>query len=271
VISVPHMPLNHVSRRGRDLQPVDCGQRAPGAGDDLLLVAVAVVAAVAAVVAAIVLATTVVATTVGLDLGLAVAIVMVAVTQFLGVVRVGRLGSLGGLVGLVDLIGFGRLVGLRSVVVGVVGWLRSRSGAEDDWGHRAGGRAWAGAALGDVPGAVEAGPGGRDQRASRDATGMDEGCGAAGDKERSPATRRLIDFAAGPAATATQRAEAAEVRRAMDDLTEDQRDILIRRFVLDQSLEDVAAGTGRRVGAIKSMQHRALATLARRLPGREMA
>jgi DNA-directed RNA polymerase specialized sigma24 family protein len=57
----------------------------------------------------------------------------------------------------------------------------------------------------------------------------------------------------------------------MDDLTEDQRDILIRRFVLDQSLEDVAAGTGRRVGAIKSMQHRALATLARRLPGREMA
>jgi RNA polymerase sigma-70 factor (ECF subfamily) len=81
------------------------------------------------------------------------------------------------------------------------------------------------------------------------------------------------DFASAddPAATATQRADAAEVRRAMDDLTEDQRDILIRRFVLDQSLEDVAAGTGRRVGAIKSMQHRALATLARRLPGREMA
>jgi RNA polymerase sigma-70 factor (ECF subfamily) len=74
-----------------------------------------------------------------------------------------------------------------------------------------------------------------------------------------------------PAATATNRVEAEEVRRAMDELTEDQREILIRRFVLDQSLEDVATGTGRRVGAIKSMQHRALATLSKQLPRREMA
>jgi RNA polymerase sigma-70 factor (ECF subfamily) len=73
-----------------------------------------------------------------------------------------------------------------------------------------------------------------------------------------------------PAATATGRVEAGEVRRAMEQLTEDQRDVLIRRFVLDQSLEQVAAGTGRRVGAIKSMQHRALATLAKQLPGREI-
>jgi RNA polymerase sigma-70 factor (ECF subfamily) len=74
-----------------------------------------------------------------------------------------------------------------------------------------------------------------------------------------------------PAATATQRVEAEEVRRVMEDLTEDQRDVLIRRFVLDQSLEQVAAGTGRRVGSIKSMQRRALATLAKRLPGRDTA
>jgi RNA polymerase sigma-70 factor (ECF subfamily) len=71
-----------------------------------------------------------------------------------------------------------------------------------------------------------------------------------------------------PAASAAERVDAEEVRRAMDHLTEDQRDVLIRRFVLDQSLEQVAAGMGRRPGSIKSMQHRALATLARRLPAR---
>ena len=58
---------------------------------------------------------------------------------------------------------------------------------------------------------------------------------------------------------------AGELRRAMAELTEEQQDVLVRRFVLDQSLEQVAAATGRRVGAVKAMQHRALATLGRRL------
>jgi RNA polymerase sigma-70 factor, ECF subfamily len=58
---------------------------------------------------------------------------------------------------------------------------------------------------------------------------------------------------------------AAELRVAMEELTEEQRDVLVRRFVLDQSLEQVAAATGRRVGAVKAMQHRALAALSRRL------
>ena len=39
----------------------------------------------------------------------------------------------------------------------------------------------------------------------------------------------------------------------MVHLTEDQRDVLIRRFVLDQSLEDVASTTKRTVGAVKSL------------------
>ena len=58
---------------------------------------------------------------------------------------------------------------------------------------------------------------------------------------------------------------AGELRRAMAELTDEQQDVLVRRFVLDQSLEQVAAATGRRVGAVKAMQHRALATLGRRL------
>jgi RNA polymerase sigma-70 factor (ECF subfamily) len=54
-------------------------------------------------------------------------------------------------------------------------------------------------------------------------------------------------------------------------LTEDQRDIVVRRFVLDQSLEDVAATTGRTVGAVKSMQRRALETLRRALRPKRVA
>lgn len=67
------------------------------------------------------------------------------------------------------------------------------------------------------------------------------------------------------------RIRAAQMRVAMEELTEEQRDILIRRFVLDHSLEDVAAATGRTVGAVKSMQHRALATLERILAAEAVA
>ena len=59
--------------------------------------------------------------------------------------------------------------------------------------------------------------------------------------------------------------EARRVRNAMVHLTEDQRDVLIRRFVLDQSLEEVAATTTRSVGAVKSLQHRALDAVRRAL------
>ena len=75
--------------------------------------------------------------------------------------------------------------------------------------------------------------------------------------------------AADPEQIVLSRLRGAELRRALDRLTGEQRDILIRRFVLDQSLEDVAAGTSRSVGAVKSLQHRALAALERRLAGEE--
>ncbi len=46
-------------------------------------------------------------------------------------------------------------------------------------------------------------------------------------------------------------------------INEDQRDVLLLRFVADLSLEEVAAAKGRRVGAVKAMQHRALASVRR--------
>jgi RNA polymerase sigma-70 factor (ECF subfamily) len=82
-------------------------------------------------------------------------------------------------------------------------------------------------------------------------------------EERLPVT--VAVSSADAAEMAASRLAAAELRVAMEDLTEEQRDVLLRRFVLDQSLEQVATAMGRRVGAVKALQHRALAALERRL------
>lgn len=50
---------------------------------------------------------------------------------------------------------------------------------------------------------------------------------------------------------------------ALQQLTEEQREVVVLRFVADLPLEEVAELTGRTSGAVKSMQHRALAQLAR--------
>jgi RNA polymerase sigma factor (sigma-70 family) len=54
-----------------------------------------------------------------------------------------------------------------------------------------------------------------------------------------------------------------ELLRAMGRLTPEQREVVALRFVADLSLEDVARITGRTTGAVKAMQARGLASLAR--------
>jgi RNA polymerase sigma-70 factor, ECF subfamily len=77
------------------------------------------------------------------------------------------------------------------------------------------------------------------------------------------------DTAPDAAELAASSLAAGELREAMAALTEEQRDVLVRRFVLDQSLEQVAAAMRRRVGAVKALQHRALAALEKRLGRQE--
>jgi len=55
------------------------------------------------------------------------------------------------------------------------------------------------------------------------------------------------------------------LRSLLERLSPDQRDVLLLRIVADLALEDVAVALGKRRGAIKSLQHRALATLRRQL------
>ena len=56
--------------------------------------------------------------------------------------------------------------------------------------------------------------------------------------------------------------------RAMDlvaQLTDDQQDVLILRFIGELTLSEVAAALGKSTGSVKSLQHRALSSLARLL------
>lgn len=55
------------------------------------------------------------------------------------------------------------------------------------------------------------------------------------------------------------------LHRMLGWLSPDQRQVLLLRIVADLPLEDVATALGKSVGAVKSLQHRALATLRRAL------
>ena len=59
-----------------------------------------------------------------------------------------------------------------------------------------------------------------------------------------------------------------ELVAALARLTSDQREVVVLRFVADLSSNAVAELTGRSVGAVKALQHRALDALAGLLPPR---
>lgn len=52
-----------------------------------------------------------------------------------------------------------------------------------------------------------------------------------------------------------------DIATLLDELTEDQRDVVLLRTVADLSLEEVADVMDRSVSAVKALQHRALAAL----------
>lgn len=67
----------------------------------------------------------------------------------------------------------------------------------------------------------------------------------------------------GPQALAEQNEELAELTRAMAGLNEEQRLVIAGKFVETMSNAEIAALLGKTEGAVKSMQHRALRSLAR--------
>lgn len=66
-----------------------------------------------------------------------------------------------------------------------------------------------------------------------------------------------------PQALAEQNEELAELAQAMARLNEEQRLVIAGKFVENMSNAEIAAWLGKTEGAVKSLQHRALRSLAR--------
>jgi RNA polymerase sigma-70 factor (ECF subfamily) len=76
--------------------------------------------------------------------------------------------------------------------------------------------------------------------------------------------RRLAPVAPAPSAMQPEPLD-PELEAALGQLTPDQRDVVVLRFVADLPLDAVASLMGRNVGAVKALQHRALARLQAQL------
>lgn len=68
----------------------------------------------------------------------------------------------------------------------------------------------------------------------------------------------------GPDREIDVRLDCEELRRLLDDLTDDQRQVIYLRFMANLSIQEVALRLGRSEGAVKALQHRGLQSLARR-------
>ncbi len=56
----------------------------------------------------------------------------------------------------------------------------------------------------------------------------------------------------------------AELRSVLETLSDDQRDVLLLRIIGGLTLEETAAATGKRVGAVKALQSRGVAAIRRK-------
>lgn len=92
----------------------------------------------------------------------------------------------------------------------------------------------------------------RYRRSGRDPVPLSEGLEAEGSH-------------ADPFAAAAGNLDRAAVRAALGSLTEEQRQVVVLRFIEGWDVDEVAQAMGRKPGAIHALQHRALAALQRAL------
>ena len=82
--------------------------------------------------------------------------------------------------------------------------------------------------------------------------------------ELEAATHRATEDV-GPETVAVLRDDLAAVARALEDLTEDQREVISLRFFAGLSAREAAEAMGRQEGTIRGLQFRAIAALRRSL------
>jgi len=84
-------------------------------------------------------------------------------------------------------------------------------------------------------------------------------------RQHLPLDEALVEGEADPTAEAERRLAARQVRAALRELSMEQKDVILLKFLEGMSNQQVADALGKTVGAVKSLQHRALAALQRRL------
>jgi RNA polymerase sigma-70 factor (ECF subfamily) len=84
-------------------------------------------------------------------------------------------------------------------------------------------------------------------------------------RQHLPLNENLVNGDDNPVMTVDRALAAAEIREALQRLSPDQRRVIALKFLEGMSNQDVALVMGKSVGAVKSLQHRALATLQRQL------
>ncbi|MCU1579079.1 MAG: polymerase sigma-70 factor [Rhodoglobus sp.] len=71
---------------------------------------------------------------------------------------------------------------------------------------------------------------------------------------------------------ALERLGEASAVQLLDDLPEDQRNVMVLRILGDLTIEQIAEVVGKRAGAVKALQHRALQSLRKKVsPGRTLS
>jgi RNA polymerase sigma-70 factor (ECF subfamily) len=91
-------------------------------------------------------------------------------------------------------------------------------------------------------------------------------------RQHLPLPEQLVDRDMDPASMAEDRLTADTVHQALNHLTPDQRQVISLKFLAGLSNNEVAHVMNKPVGAVKSLQHRALAALQRQLlPAKEKA
>lgn len=78
----------------------------------------------------------------------------------------------------------------------------------------------------------------------------------------------IVSYDPGPEEIAEQLASREDLRRAMATLTDEQQHVLAMRYGREMPIQEVARALGKTEGAIKQLQARAIAALARKMaPG----
>jgi len=80
----------------------------------------------------------------------------------------------------------------------------------------------------------------------------------------------FVDIVDSPEQLVDQRICQERLRRALGRLTPDQRQVIVLKFVEDCDNETIAAALNKPVGAVKSLQHRALRSLKRLLDEKDL-